>query len=303
MFRKNRKKVGDAVEAKRESQPRINRRSTPSDTRGFWRILGQSIRDKAAVKTFRLRRIGMTISRGILLVIIVAGAIAGGRLIERHVRTSKSFATKVITLEGARRLGRDEVLRQAGLVVGRNIFDVNPKDAQRDLLKHPWIASAKVERRLPGTYRVEINERQAVALLSIDDLYLVADDGTVIKSLTEGDPFDLPIITGIDSDEFTSDRDFRASILADTVGLIDEYGNDGLSLREKIAEVHVEPDHGVTLYVGSDATEVRLGKPPFEGKLRRLKTVLDSLERKKSRALYVYLDNVRRPDRVTVRLR
>jgi cell division protein FtsQ len=303
MFRKNKKNVKEAAEAKRESEPRINRRSAPSDTRGFWRILGCSIRNKAMLKTVGLRRIGMLISRGVLFAVIVAGAIAGGRLIERHVRTSKSFAIKAITLDGARRLGRDEVLQQARLVMGRNVFDVSPKAAQQALLKHPWIASAKVERRLPGTYRVEISERQAVALLSIDDLYLVADDGTVFKPLTEGDPFDLPIITGIDSDEFVSDRDFRASILADAVGLIDEYGRGGLSRRDKIAEVHIEPDHGVTLYVGGDATEIRLGKPPFESKIRRLKTVLDSLERKKSRALYVYLDNVRRPDRVTVRLR
>jgi hypothetical protein len=31
--------------------------------------------------------------------------------------------------------------------------------------------------------------------------------------------------------------------------------------------------------------------------------VLDRLEQKRARAAYVYLDNVRRPDRVTVRLR
>jgi len=251
----------------------------------------------------RLRRIASVLVRIGLFATIVAGAVAGGRLIERHVRTSKSFATQVITLEGIQRLGRDEVLREAGLGIGKKVFDVSAKTAQRNLLKHPWIATATVVRRLPGTYRVTISERQAVALLSMGDLYLVADDGTVFKPLGDGDPFDLPIITGVDRDVFTSDRDFRISIINDLVGLLDDYARVGLLRREKIAEIHLQSDRGVSLYIGSDATQVRLGRAPFLGKLRRLKKVLDRLEKKQSRAYYVYLDNVRRPDRVTVKLR
>jgi cell division protein FtsQ len=250
-----------------------------------------------------VRRIGMGLVRIGLFAVIVASAVAGGRLIERHVRTSKSFATSVITVKGSRRLGREEVLQQAGLALGKNVFEVSAKAAQRNLLNHPWIASAMVVRRLPGTYRVTISERQAVALLSLGELYLVADDGTVFKPLDDGDPFDLPIITGIDRNAFTTDRDFRISIIADLVGLLDDYARAGLLRREKLSEVHLGPNQRVSLYIGSDATEVRLGRAPFLSKLRQLHTVLDRLEKKKSRAYYVYLDNVRRPDRVTVKLR
>ena len=48
---------------------------------------------------------------------------------------------------------------------------------------------------------------------------------------------------------------------------------------------------------------MRLGHGPFRDKLRRLRTVLDELGERGARALYVYLDNERRPDRVTVRVR
>ena len=55
--------------------------------------------------------------------------------------------------------------------------------------------------------------------------------------------------------------------------------------------------------VGADATHVRLGQRPFRQKLRRLRRVLDRLQKRHDRAAYVYLDNRRRPDRVTVKLR
>jgi hypothetical protein len=48
---------------------------------------------------------------------------------------------------------------------------------------------------------------------------------------------------------------------------------------------------------------VRLGKAPFRHKLERLRDVLARLAKDKARAAYVYLDNQRRPDRVTARLR
>ncbi|MBN1652425.1 MAG: FtsQ-type POTRA domain-containing protein [Deltaproteobacteria bacterium] len=303
MLKTNKRQSSEVIERKREIRRKQNRKFPRPASRRKSVFSLEALRARFARDADRLHRIGGALARIALLAVLVAGAVAGGRLIERHVRTSKSFATKVIKLEGASRLGRDEVLRQAGLAKGKNIFEVSAESARRNLLKHPWIATASVVRRLPGSYRVSISERRAVALLSIGDLYLVADDGTVFKPLAEGDPFDLPIITGVDSDEFASDRDFRASLIADLVGLLEDYARAGLMRRERLAEIHLEPGRNVALYVGSDSTEIRLGKPPFLGKLHRLKKVLESLEKKKSRAFYVYLDNVRRPDRVTVRLR
>jgi cell division protein FtsQ len=54
--------------------------------------------------------------------------------------------------------------------------------------------------------------------------------------------------------------------------------------------------------VGDDALYTRLGRGPFREKLARLRQVLDRLAQDHQKASYVYLDNVRHPDRVTVRL-
>lgn len=194
-------------------------------------------------------------------------------------------------------------MKQAGLALGRNVFEVSPEQARARLLEHPWIVEATVSRRLPSSYRIELREQSPAALLMLEKLYLVGEDGTVFKSLDPGDPIDLPVITGVDPAEFRSDLALRSSLLLSAVGLLHDYRDAGLFRREPIAEIHVEDDRGLSLYVGKDATQVRLGQRPYRKKLARLRGILDELRKDAARPAYVYLDNVRRPDRATVRLR
>lgn len=239
----------------------------------------------------------------LLVAAAVAGAVALGRLVDTHVRTSPAFATIAITVDGLERLEPEDVEGAAGLSLGQNVFEVAPEQAQAALERHPWVSSATVRRRLPGTFEVELREHRAVAILALDGLFLIGEDGTVFKELTDEDPVDLPVVTGVEKDRFTGDRAYRTSLLLEVVALMHDYRGAGLWRREPIAEIHIENDDGLSLYVGVDAGYVRLGRGPYRQKLRKLRQVLDRLDEREARAAYVYLDNVRRPDRVTVRLR
>ena len=239
----------------------------------------------------------------LLVIAAVGGAVATGRLAEDHVRTSPAFATREVLLSGNEKLAESEVVEAAGLAIGQNVFAVGPEDAAARLERHPWIASAHVVRRLPGSFEIAIRERAAVALLSLGPLYLVGDDATVFKRVAGDDPIDLPIITGIERDRFTRDRAYRTSILLEAVALMHDYRAAGLWRRMPISEIHVERDDALTLYSGEETVQIRLGRGPFRDKLRKLRQVMDRLERQSAQPAYVYLDNVRRPDRVTVRLR
>lgn len=268
------------------------------------------MRERMRARAAAVRALGATLRRPMALLLraiavlaIGAGAIALGRLVERHVRSSPAFAVKTIEVTGHARLSQEEILETAGLAFGRNVFDVSPEEARARLSGHAWIANAEVQRRLPDAYRVTVRERVPVAVLLVTEPYLVGDDGTVFKRVEEGDPVDLPVITGVDRARFVRDRAFRASLLLAVVALLHEYRGVGLFAREPIAEVHVEADDALTLYTGSDAMNVRLGHGPYRPKLARLRRVLDDLSARGARAAYVYLDNERRPDRVTVRVR
>ena len=281
----------------------------PREVRVPWRFRLASWRRRGADWASSARRPARIAGKLALGVFLVVGLLATGRLVERHVRTSPAFATQTAEVEGNERLTVEEVLEAAGLAVGKNAFETPPDGARERLLAHPWIASAEVSRRLPGTFRVAITERKAVAVLALAPdgeqsaaLYLVGDDGVVFKRVADGDPVDLPMITGAERGRFVDEPRYREGVLLEAVTLLEDWRAAGLWRREPIGEIHVEADGALSLYVGAEVMHVRLGHGPHRTKLGRLRRVIDRLESERSRAAYVYLDNVRRPDRVTVRL-
>ncbi|HTU61708.1 MAG TPA: FtsQ-type POTRA domain-containing protein, partial [Polyangiales bacterium] len=212
-------------------------------------------------------RVQSYVVRGVVAVTAVALLVAVAALLERHIKTSKSFAIEQIEVTGNEQLTNAQVLRAAGLAVGQNVFAVGPEQARANLLREPWIEAADVRRRLPGRFSVEVRERHAVALLASGQLQLVSDEGTVFKPLEANDPSDLPVISGLDPNLRTQDEQALSSSLLDSVALLHAYQDAGLARREPISEIHVDNDRGLSLYVGSDAMYVRLGKGPFRQKL------------------------------------
>jgi cell division protein FtsQ len=286
------------------ARPRpANRRTTPPPVRVPW-----SIRIRAWTRNLRprlsiLRRLLITLGQLTLSAALLLVLYAAANLLWDHVRSAPAFATKRIDIKGQSQLSRAEVEHIAGIALGQNIFHTSEEQALERLRAEPWIESASVERHLPGSYLIQIKERQAIALLAASQLYLVTAEGHAFKPLSAGDPSDLPLITGIDAAIIERDKRAAAADVIDAVGLLREYAAAGLARREPISEVHIEPDGSLSCYVGGDATRVRLGKPPYQPKLRRLREVFGQLASQNARAKYVLLDNDHRPDRVTVRLR
>ncbi|MEO0326761.1 MAG: FtsQ-type POTRA domain-containing protein, partial [Myxococcota bacterium] len=195
------------------------------------------------------------------------------------------------------------VLRAAGVALGDNVFSHPPSAVREALEAHPWVAEAQVERRLPGTLRVSLAEHRPVALLLAGEDYLVGEDASLFKRWRAGDPADLPVVTGVDRRRFAGDRAYRTALLRELVALTHDHRAAGLWRRLPLHEVHVEANGHLSLYAGEGPLYVRLGAAPHGPQLRRLRRVLDRLAEDELEAAYVFLDNVRRPDRVTVRLR
>lgn len=263
------------------------------------------------------------IARGL----VVLGFIFGlGYYLVHHLTTAPAFALDVVDIKGAQRLGRDELLKTAGLQIGQNVFAESIDDVRERLVRHPWVASAEVSRSLPSRFTLTIVEREPAAMMAVsacatpsvrgaDDepgceeqsaMYLVSADGKLFRHAGYKGPIDLPVITGLTLARYTKDPELSRRMVVDALALLAEYRSSGLWQRLPVGEIHIEVDDELSLYVGDDLTSmtyVRLGVPPYAQKLRRMKKVLDRLDREHARAEYIYLDNKQHPDRVAVRVR
>ena len=289
----------DRAQNRRRPVPKKARRTEPRKT---WRERAVGVREN--VGGWVIRRRGLLRRGGqVALFGLLATALTWlGDQTVRYAHSASAFAIREIVVEGNQQLGDIDVRRAAGLQIGSNIFEISDEDARKYLLRHPWIEDATVVRKLPASIRIDIVERQPVALVALDHLYLVSHEGAVFKRLGVDDPVDLPVITGIASEQFYDDLDYRTAILLRSMAVLQDYEGAGLAAREPVSEIHFEGVTGIQLFVGNDGMNVRLGNGQHRQKLRRLRQVLERLAREKTRPSYVYLDNVRSPERVTVRL-
>jgi cell division protein FtsQ len=105
-----------------------------------------------------------------------------------------------IEVEGRATTDRETILAALDAHYGTPILAVNPTRAKQQLEALPWVRSAAIERRLPGTLYVRLVERQPLAVWQHDGKHELIDrDGTVIP-VTDLTRFaKLPTVVGGDS--------------------------------------------------------------------------------------------------------
>jgi cell division protein FtsQ len=129
-----------------------------------------------------------------------------------------------IEVEGRSTTDVATVLNALGAHQGTPILAVDPLRAKEQLEALPWVRSASIERRLPGTLYVRLVERQPLAVWQHDGKQELIDrDGTVIPVTDLSRFAKLPTVVGDDQarhaaaqliDLLTNEPDLAARVTA-----------------------------------------------------------------------------------------
>ncbi|HEX4479077.1 MAG TPA: FtsQ-type POTRA domain-containing protein [Polyangiaceae bacterium] len=222
----------------------------------------------------------------------------------RYALTTPRFSIRTLAVTGNHHYNAGELARLAGVSLGQNLFAVDAHAAERKLLEDPWIEQARVGRGLPGTLRVDVVEREAAAVATLDDgLYLITPEGEPFKPVEAKDPTDLPYITGVNTRDLAVDRDRAVDRLAVGLEVVREYQSMPLSKVYEPEEVHLGSDGAVVLTIGKRGTALELGMGPFRQKLLMGARVIAKLQANGELPGIIFLDNAAHPERVVVRMR
>lgn len=244
---------------------------------------------------------GIKLAFGVLLVVGSALVVALGA--HRFAVTSERFAVVEVQATGNRRFNEDQLLRLAGAKRGDNLFVLDLAAAESRLLENPWISSAQVSRRLPGTLRIEVSEHVAEAIAVIDgSLYLVTREGRPIQQVESDSEINTPMITGVSGEDLAADRARAAERLALGVDILRKYARLDVAQAFPAESIHLAADGGVSLIVGSAGIALELGKGPFRQKLLMAARVISKVRSRGETPGIVFLDNEAHPERVVVRM-
>jgi hypothetical protein len=174
------------------------------------------------INTARMRLVswvlGVSFSAFILVFLLWRG---GSWMLDRLVYENPSFAIKVVDVQTDGVITVDQLRRWAGVHIGDNLLAMDLSRVKRDLELEPMVKSVSVERLLPGTLRLRVNEREPMAQIlqpyagpgHEQILYTLDDSGFIMlplrpaqRSVQPSTNDWLPVLTGVNYAELTPGR-------------------------------------------------------------------------------------------------
>jgi len=146
----------------------------------------------------------------ILLLSCLAAHVATQAVLRKLFYESETFAIKKIDVQipdGT--LTREEILRAAEIRPGTGLMALDLDQVRSRIEGIPSVAAARLQRQLPSTLVISVDERQPIARLAPvsrsgarlgQAIYYIDQNGFVIKPKPGERLKPLPLITGVDSD-------------------------------------------------------------------------------------------------------
>lgn len=226
-------------------------------------------------------------------ILVVAALLAGRMLLDWGY-----FQVATVQVTSHQRVSAEEIVALSNIQLGSGIFDLDLQRIGRKIEENPWIARASVRRQFPRDVLIDVEERQPVAILSLDYLYYVDGSGAIFKSLEASDRLDLPVISGLKPEDLQRNPELAEQHLRDAVGLLKQLTFRQNLKLEDVSEIHID-QQGFSLVTCRGGIPIRLGQRDFAGKLDRLEKVFAELQ---SRLLSLAYIDLNVDDRVIVRL-
>lgn len=182
------------------------------------------------------------VSMGLVSVLAAAATVAvlarPDRMLVEHV-----------VFEGAERAEAGELRHLLDLRNGTRIWEVDADALARAAERHPWVASAQARIDWPHTVVVEVEERQAVAVLHSDRALYIDATGRPFLGARAHEA-DLPQLTGFGPELARLHPDLPAMAVRDALWLLDQLEQRGLAAPEAVSEVSFSEVRGFTVHVG-----------------------------------------------------
>lgn len=199
---------------------------------------------------------------------------------------------KKINVRGCSLINKKRVLQKTGIKKGKNILAVNLGKESGGLERDPWIYKAVVKRRLPGTIEIQIKERKPLAVIKLNDFYLVDRQGEIFKK-AEQHELNLPLLTGISKEDLIKNSDECSRVINAALSLIENLQGKNM-LNGRNTKIEMDKIFGLTMVNSIDNTKTFMGLDNYEKKLALLTRIVDDLAQKGFSTKFINLNSVKK---------
>ncbi len=202
--------------------------------------------------------------QGMMIVIVLAGAIAGWQWLMR-------VTVQQIDIRGVHVASTDEIRALAGVDTGMVLFRLEPGDIEARVDEHAWVEQTDVSRLPTGTLVISVTERTPV-VRTLDhrgrpSFYL--DRYGYPVHAPDSIVYDVPVLSGY-REGFHSGEPTRSPMIRSLLTSLDSTSQTSDAILSEVLLLDGEVSIRMEPVGGHGATPVRLGKDHFGEKLTEL---------------------------------
>lgn len=162
-----------------------------------------------------------------------------------------------LEVAGSVRADLAQVRHLADLPVGEPLLSLDLDRAVAGVERHPWVARARAYRSFPDRVVITIEERTVVAVVQLEELYLVDAEGEIFTRASSGD-LDHPYLTGFEPDLVQAQPELARRLVREALTWLVALEQQGKIAERDISELHFSASTGYTVVL-RNGSEVLLG--------------------------------------------
>ena len=221
-----------------------------------------------------ISQVGSAFLKCSLFFFIIAGTSLALMYCYHCLLTSPYIGLENVEVTGVEQEIRNDLIDRCNLNSGLNLLALDLNDLKRKMEEHPWIRSVKLERQFPHTLVVHAAKNTPLAIVILDEIYLVNQHCEVFKQVNDSDKVDLPVITGVCGRGQKAHCQLHRAAQAIRI-LASQKKPWSL---EDLSEIHVN-DEGLSLYFKHLAASINVIGEDLEYKMKGLKKVTRHLQK------------------------
>ena len=216
---------------------------------------------------------------------------AGDWMLSRFVYQNRSYALQTLDIQTDGVVAPEQIRRWTGVRLGDNLFGIDLTRVKRDLELVPAIERVTVERFLPGTLRIQVQEREPVAQINTTVVrggrspetlvFLLDAEGHVMLPLearqrafpvTASEQY--PVIAGVSTAELVPGRRVASPPIDSAIRLIAAFDHSPMAGLVDLRRVSISSPE-VLLVITDQQSEVSLRVHDLDRQLGRWRLVHD----------------------------
>lgn len=223
------------------------------------------------------------------LVVVVASLIAAASEWAEYTGLTK---IQSIQFTGAQLLPAEEYERSLQPLLGVPLKEIDLNDVRLLLEAHPFIKATRVSRHYPSTLRVEIRERQPIAMLNLKPILFVDSEGVILPDMGLSDNLLLPCLSGFNPtpELYPPGHETVSQKVQESVRLMNQIMAVAPALYNNLSEILLN-NHDEYVFVLSEyPTRIVIGRDNVWEKIKLLNAFENAIGGPRNLSQYRYLD-------------